>query len=126
MSPLCWNCGGLGKSATVREIRDFANKFAPTLLCIVETQIDGTRVEALAGSFGYDNGYAIDSQRRSGGIGVFWNNEIKLEILGYSVYHVDCSVTESGMDLWRLTVVYGESQTHLRSQTWDRESEHAQ
>ena len=35
------------------------------------------------------------------------------------MYHIDCSVTEPGMDPWRLTIVYGEAQTHLRSQTWD-------
>ena len=114
MSALCWNCRGAGKAATVREVCDFANKFAPTLLCILETQLEGSRVEALAGTFGYDNSFAVDSRGRSGGIGIFWNNEIKLEILGYSDYHVDCSVEEVGFEPWRATVVYGEAQTHLR------------
>ena len=109
----------MGSAATVREVREFANKFAPTLLCIVETQLEGTRVEALAGTFGYDNSFAIDSRGRSGGIGIFWNNEIKVEILGYSDYHVDCSVEEVGHDPWRETVVYGEAQAHLRYKTWD-------
>ena len=31
----------------------------------------GSRVESLAGTLGYDNRYAIDSQGRSGGIGIF-------------------------------------------------------
>lgn len=35
------------------------------------------------------------------------------------MYHLDCSVLEPGFDPWRLTVVYGEAQTHLRTQTWD-------
>ena len=71
MGGLCWNCRGAGKAATVREVCDFANKFAPTLLCIVETQLEGSRVEDLAGSFGYDNGSAVNSNGRSGGIGIF-------------------------------------------------------
>ena len=74
----------------VRELRDFARKFAPTLLCIVETQLEGSRVEVLAGTLGDDNVYVVSSRGRSGGIGLFWNNAINLEILGYSDYHLDC------------------------------------
>ena len=84
MSAFCWNCRGAGNAAIVQELRDFARKLAPTLLCIVETRIEGSRVENLAGTLGYDNAYAVDSEGRSGGIGVFWNNEIKIDILGYS------------------------------------------
>ena len=91
MSVFCWNCRGAGKAATVRELREFAKKFAPTLLCIVETQLEGSRVEVLAGTLGYDKSYAVSSRGRNGGIGLFWNNEINIEILGYSDYHLDCS-----------------------------------
>ena len=119
MSTLCCNCRGASNAATVQELRDFAKKFAPTLLCIVETQLEGSRVEALAGTLGYDNSYAVSSRGRNGGICMFWNNEINIELLGYSDYHLDCSVLEQGEDPWRLTVVYGEAQTHMRYQTWD-------
>jgi hypothetical protein len=49
----------------------------------------------------------------------FWNKSIKIEILGYSDYHVDVAVREPGADPWRMSVFYGEAQTHLRHQTWD-------
>ena len=81
MNTFVWNCRGVGKAATVRELRDFARQFAPTLFCILETQMDSARVEALANTFGYDNSYAVSSQGRSGGIGLFCNNSIKVEIL---------------------------------------------
>ena len=109
----------MGNAATVQELRGFARKFAPTLLCIVETRIEGSRVESLAATLGYDNAYAVDCEGRSGGIGLFWNNEIKIDILGYSRYHLDVSVQEENHDAWRLTCVYGEAQTHLRYRTWD-------
>ena len=82
MSAFCWNCSGAGKPATVREIREFAMKFTPTVLCIVETQISGVRVEAFANTLVYYHAYAIDSQGRSGGMGIFWNNTIDVQILG--------------------------------------------
>ena len=71
MNIFCWNCRGAGKAATVCELRDFARQFTPTLLCVVETQIEGARVEALAGTLGFDNTYAVSSQGKSGGIGLF-------------------------------------------------------
>ena len=71
MSVLSWNCRGAGNAATVRELREIAKEFAPTLLCIVETRIERTRVESLAGTIGNDNGYAVSSQGRSGGLGIF-------------------------------------------------------
>ena len=97
---------------------DFARQFTPTLLCVVETQIEGARVEALAGTLGFDNSYVVDSQGRSGGIGLFWNNGINIDILGYSRYHLDVSVEEQGKDKWRMTCIYDEAQTHLRHETW--------
>ena len=118
MNTLCWNCRGVGNAATVNELCELAKKFAPPILYIVETQIERGRVESLAGTLGYDNSFAIDSQGRSGGIGIFWNNPIKVDILGYSIYHIDCSILDPDKDPWRLTCVYGEAQTHLRHQTW--------
>ena len=109
MSALCWNCRGAGKPTAIRELREFTRKFAPTMLCIIETQIKGAHVESLAGTLGYDNPYAIDSQGRSGGIGIFWNNNIKVEILGDSVYRIDAKIDENQRDTWRLTCLYGEA-----------------
>ena len=50
---------------------------------------------------------------------MYWNNEIKMENLGYSQYHIDMKVSELGGDPWRLSCFYGEAQTNLRQRTWD-------
>jgi hypothetical protein len=50
---------------------------------------------------------------------LFWNNEIKIEVLPYSQYHLDVIVSEQGHDDWRLTVVYGDAQVSERHKTWD-------
>ena len=52
-------------------------------------------------------------------MGIFWNNDIKIEILLYSQYHIDAIVTEAGGDPWRLTCVYGEAQTSEHFKTWN-------
>jgi hypothetical protein len=119
MSLFSVNCRGAGNASTVRELRDFVNKFAPSILCIQDTQISKNRVESLASSLGFDQAYAVGSDGRSGGLGLFWNNDINITVLGYSKYHIDVSVTGIGVDQWRLTSVYGEAQTNERYKTWD-------
>jgi hypothetical protein len=119
MSTFFWNCRGLGNAATVRELRDFVKEFAPSFLCVVETQIHRSRVELLAGTLGYDNVFAVSSTGRSGGLAIFWNNSIKLDILSYSQYHIDAAVTPSLEEPWRLTCVYGEAHASERHKTWD-------
>jgi hypothetical protein len=76
-------------------------------------------VESLCRTLGFDKCFAVSSSGRSGGLGLFWNNEIKVDILPYSQYHLDTIVTEQGKESWRLTVVYGEAQVNERHKTWD-------
>jgi exonuclease III len=114
MSVFSWNGRGVGMAATIRELRDFARRYAPSVLCVVETQLHKSRVEGLASTLGYDRAFAISSSGRSGGIGIFWNNEINIEILPYSQYHLDAIVSSDLMESWRLTCVYGEAQVRER------------
>lgn len=81
MSILCWNYRGAGRPETVRELRNLATQFSPLVLCVIETQLPAVRVENLASTLGFDNSFAVSSCGRSGGLGVFWNNTINLEIL---------------------------------------------
>ena len=101
---------GLGNPAIVREAREFASKYAPAVLCLVETQIQKSRAELLRSSFGYKYAFAVGSSGRSGGIVIFWNNdEVDLEVVDHSKYYVDAVVANLGSAPWRLTCVYGEA-----------------
>jgi exonuclease III len=119
MSLFSVNCRRVGNALTVRELKDFVVKFYPSILCIQETQISRTRVEALASTFGFDNAFAVDTDGRSGGLGIYWNNDISIDVLGYSQYHIDVSVSRIGEIPCRHTSVYGEAQTSERDRTWN-------
>ena len=119
MSLLCWNCRGAGKPATVRELRDLTRQLAPFIVCIVETQIEGSPVENMVGSLGYEKSFAVSSSGRSGGLGIFWKDSIKVEVLGYSEYHIDVVVEELVNIQTRITFIYGEAQVSERYKTWD-------
>lgn len=116
MSCISWNYRVLGNPSTVKELRDLAKNFSLSILCVLETQVHVTchvsilcMLEGLESTLGFDDAFAVSSSGRSGGLGIFWNNEIKIKILPYSQYHIDAIVTEVGGDPWRLTCVYGEA-----------------
>lgn len=105
MSLFSLNCR-VGNASTVRELRDFITKFAPSILCILETQISKICVEALAGTLGFDRAFAVGSEGRSGGLCIFWNNDLDINILGHSKYHIDATV-------WVSVIYLGESQQFM-------------
>jgi exonuclease III len=117
MSIASLNYQGIGMAVTIRELRDIVRRHAPSIFCVVETQVHKSRVEGLAHTLGYDRAFAVSSSGRSGGLGIFWNNEINIEILPYSQYHIDVVVSSPSMEPWRLTCVYGEAQVQERFKT---------
>ena len=119
MRCLVWNYRGAGKPATVHELRDLSKQHAPSIVCILESQIEGLRVVNLVGTLGYDKSFAVSSSGRSGGLGIFWNDEIKVEVNGYSEYHIDIAVEELVNIPTRITFIYGEAQVTERYKTWD-------
>ena len=50
----------------MNELREMANKYAPSVLCVLETQVHKSRVEDLKSPLGYDNAFAVSSSGRSG------------------------------------------------------------
>jgi hypothetical protein len=76
-------------------------------------------VENLRFALGYDNSFAVSSNGRSGGLGIFWNNEFPLKVTKFSQYHIDTEICERDRDPWRITFVYGEPNRAERKKTWD-------
>jgi len=105
MKILSWNCRRIGNAATVKELRDLAKNYAPSVLFIMETQINKYRVENLRYSLG--------------GLGLFWKTDVNVSIKKFSKYHIDTIITESGKEPWRLSFIYGEPNRSLRHRTWD-------
>ena len=68
---------------------------------------------------GFDCIFVVSRSRRTGGLGHFWNNSIKFELLNYSQYHLAAKIDGVGPDPWRLTLFYGEAQIPERYKTWD-------
>ena len=63
----------------------------------------------------YKNGHIVPSRGSSGGLTLFWKQEIRLDIQTYSHSHIDAWVDGGdGIGWWHLTSFYGEPDTSKR------------
>ena len=117
---LSWNCRGLGNPEAVRELCKLTKQEGPALLFVSETKIRARRVEILQQSLGFVGCFAVDSAGLSGGIGLFWSNEVKVELKNYSSGHIDVMVQKADLSTpeWRFTGFYGAPKKEDRHHSW--------
>lgn len=89
MNALSWNCRGLGTPQTIRVLGDLVKSLRPDILFLSETISKSDKVEQMRIKLGFAQCFAVDCIGRSGGLGVFWRNNVNCEISSYSQHHVD-------------------------------------
>jgi exonuclease III len=113
MKILSWNCRGLGKPSAVRDLRQLIKTHQPDLIFLSETKLQKSDFLLRNKSFGntflnFVVDCTISPRNRSGGLALFWSNNVNVSIIGYNNNMIDCYV-ESGNDgnYWRATGIYG-------------------
>lgn len=65
------------------------------------------------------NMLVVDSVGASGGLALFWRNEIDITLKSMSENHIDVVVKEADGLKWRFTGIYGESRSEEKNNTWE-------
>lgn len=119
MIPLSWNCRGLGNPRSVRALHIMVQRWKPDIVFLMETKSKVSRMEKIKNRIGFANGLIVPSRGRSGGLALFWNRGINLEVKSYSGNHIDAFVRETeNPSTWRITCFYGHPETHKRYESW--------
>jgi hypothetical protein len=118
MNILGLNCRGLGLDAAVRELRDLAMSYNPTVVFLSETKQKKQIMEKLQWSLGFRHGVCVEGKGKGGGLALWWRDGVEVAVRPWCQYYIDAEIkTEAGV--WRFTGIYGEPRTELRTKTWE-------
>lgn len=105
---ILWNCQGLGSDLTVRALREMIRKYRPTVVFLMETKSRNNRMERVRRSCNYQHGFCIPPIGTAGGLCLWWDTNINLEILSFSQNFIDTKVSDMTTGTQgRATWVYG-------------------
>lgn len=89
------------------------------MLFLMETKADHVRMELLRVKLKFSRKLVVNSCGNSGGLCLFWNANVKVVLLSFSVAHIDVSIESSGNKEWRLTGFYGNPEGSQRNHSWN-------
>ncbi|KAL5538413.1 hypothetical protein UlMin_043107 [Ulmus minor] len=76
-------------------------------------------MERLRIKLGYTGMLTWEIEGRSGGLCLFWSDNISVQLLSGSKGHIDVMVTSRNSTCWRFNGLYGNPDTSLRTQFWN-------
>ena len=92
MNCLSWNCCGLGQSQAVRELTDLVNSKTSSIVFLMETCSMKKFLECLPCDLKQDNLFIVPRVNTRGGLALFWQNDIVLDVMNFSPNQIDVVV----------------------------------
>ncbi|KAK9942822.1 hypothetical protein M0R45_008470 [Rubus argutus] len=84
MDVLSWNCCGMGMGPKVSALKDLIFKSRPSILFLCETKIDNIddfrRLAKTLNDLSFSHSEEVLSEGRSGGLGLFWGDGVKVRV----------------------------------------------
>ncbi|KAF7838884.1 reverse transcriptase [Senna tora] len=114
---------GLGVALTVKALRELCRKFKPHVVFLMETRCRSVKMENIRRRkiLHFDQDFYVDPVGKSGGLAIWWKEEIGLNILFHSKNFIHSRLVTSELDVPDfLTCVYGPPVEGERRITWDR------
>ncbi|CAM8963352.1 unnamed protein product [Rhodiola kirilowii] len=116
MNLVSWNCRGVGGPRAVRSLCDVKRSHHPSVLGLVETKKVGDW-GFLRTKLGFKGCISVDSRGRGGGLALLWAEEVDVDLVSLSDFHIDVLV--KGEADFYCTLFYGNPRAHDRSESGD-------
>lgn len=112
-----WNCQGLGNPRTIRGLTWMVRQYKPHVIGLMETKSGKVKLDDIRFRLGFKNRFVVDRIEISGGLALWWKEDIDIQILNYSNHHIDAQLASSLSS--RITLFYGSPYSQLRQNSWD-------
>ncbi|KAL4348570.1 hypothetical protein GQ457_17G008740 [Hibiscus cannabinus] len=117
MKILCWNRQGLGQASVVQVLKSIVFQYAPDVIFLCETRHNKLLCERLRISLNMVNCFSVDSNPSCSGLALLWNNIVSVDLLSYSVHHIDTLVHFEGFN-YHFSRLHGYAGTNHKYKTW--------
>ncbi|KAK5832945.1 hypothetical protein PVK06_016753 [Gossypium arboreum] len=116
-----WNCQGCGHPRFCNFIKEYKCEFEPDLLALFETRISGSKADSVVATMRFDNSFKVEATGFSGGIWLFWNDNLGGDILKFNSQFVHMRIQiRQNHSSFLCTTVYASPQWDLREVLWDK------
>jgi hypothetical protein len=95
-------------------------KKRPSLVFLMETKLRSNKMEWIHCKLEFKNLFAVDSVGKGGGLALFWNEDVEVDIKIFSSRHINRVVTTPLVDQqWKFTGFYGHPNVSKQKEGWD-------
>ncbi|CAN6725654.1 unnamed protein product [Malus baccata var. baccata] len=120
MSYIFWNCRGLGSDTVVRALHGLIRKYRPSMVFLSETKMKDHRIDGVRRIMGFKKGFNVPPVGRSGGLSIWWGEELEVNIQQSSKHVIDAWVRLVDDASWtRVTGVYGTAYREEKASFWE-------
>ncbi|CAL9007242.1 unnamed protein product [Prunus brigantina] len=119
MSYLSWNCQGLGSDLTIRSLRGIIKSNRPAIVFLMETKTKHNRLKKCSQDLGFSESFGVDSLGQAGGLCLWWDNSVEVQVLAFSKNLIDTEITEKGGGKRRrISWIYGTPNREEKNDFW--------
>ncbi|XP_031119046.1 uncharacterized protein LOC116022462 [Ipomoea triloba] len=111
---IIWNCQGAASKTFRRTLKHFCRLYSPDLVCLLEPKVSGDQANRICISFGFEEWIRVEAVGFSGGIWVFWNRPLEIQIMKTHPQFINLQITDGNSPPWVLSIVYGSPNQSLR------------
>ncbi|KAK8289007.1 hypothetical protein V6Z12_D07G162200 [Gossypium hirsutum] len=105
---LSWNCRGLGNF-----------RAPPGVVFLSETKLNTSELEKVKRQCNMESFFIVAIDGRKEGLAMLWKSKFDLNLTSFSLNHIVMEVKDGMDDFFFLTSIFGESETHVGSSSWN-------
>lgn len=118
MKIFIWNCQGAASKKFLRAALMFINQHKPNIFCLLEPKVFGIGADEIYMKLKYNNWIRVEAVGFSGGIWIFWNDEIHVRVECTHPQAILIEVEDCRNCIWHFAAVYASPTPLLRQKLW--------
>ena len=95
MNVMVWNVQGIGNTWTSNALLSHVRKFSQDIVFLLESKLFSNQIPGLARKLGFLNFYGVDRVGFSGGLVLFWKDQIVMKINSTAMFYIDAFISSS-------------------------------